>query len=60
MGSDPKDLAVNRSSQSWHVANLFILASSTHPTMSGFNPTLAYMSADAIANRYVKNPGPLV
>jgi len=33
--------------------------------MSGFNPTLtiqalAYMSVDAIANRYRKNPGPLL
>ena len=33
--------------------------------MSGFNPTLtiqalAYMSADAIANRYQKSPGPLL
>jgi hypothetical protein len=32
--------------------------------MSGFNPTvtiqaLAYMSADAIVNRYKNNPGPL-
>ena len=65
MGSDPTTSVVNRYSQSWDVPNLFILGSSTHPTMSGFNPTLtiqalAYMSADAIANRYVKNPGPLV
>jgi hypothetical protein len=33
--------------------------------MSGFNPTLtiqalAYMSADAIVNRYNNGPGPLV
>jgi hypothetical protein len=32
---------------------------------SGFNPTLtiqalAYMSADAILNRYRKSPGPLI
>jgi gluconate 2-dehydrogenase alpha chain len=42
-----------------------MLGSSTHPTMSGFNPTLtiqalAFMSADAIVNRYKKNPGPLI
>jgi gluconate 2-dehydrogenase alpha chain len=65
MGSDPKTSVVNRYGQSWDVPNLFILGSSTHPSMSGFNPTLtiqalAYMSADAIVNRYVKNPGPLV
>jgi hypothetical protein len=33
--------------------------------MSGFNPTLtiqalAFMAADAIVNRYRKNPGPLI
>jgi gluconate 2-dehydrogenase alpha chain len=65
MGSDPKTSVVNRYGQSWDVPNLFILGSSTHPTMSGFNPTLtiqavAFMSADAIVNRYRKNPGPLI
>jgi hypothetical protein len=41
------------------------IGSSTFPTMSGHNPTLtiqalAYMSADAIVNRYRKSPGPLL
>src|SRR3984957_15723166 len=66
MGSDPKTSAVNRYGQSWDIPNLFIIGSSTFPTMgAGFNPTLtiqalAYMSADAIVNRYKKSPGPLV
>jgi gluconate 2-dehydrogenase alpha chain len=65
MGSDPGTSVVNRYGQSWDIPNLFIVGSSTFPTMSGFNPTLtiqalAYMSADAIVNRYKKNPGPLV
>jgi gluconate 2-dehydrogenase alpha chain len=65
MGSDPKTSVVNRYSQSWDIPNLFIVGSSTHPSMSGFNPTLtiqalAYLSADAIVNRYRRNPGPLV
>src|SRR6202140_1104217 len=66
MGSDPKTSVVNRYGQSWDIPNLFIIGSSPFPTMgSGFNPTLtiqalAYMSADAIVNRYKKNPGPLV
>ena len=65
MGSDPKNSVVNRYGQSWDVPNLFIIGSSTFPTMSGFNPTLtiqalAYMSADAIVSRYRRNPGPLV
>jgi gluconate 2-dehydrogenase alpha chain len=66
MGSDPKTSVVNRYGQSWDAPNLFVIGSSTFPTMgAGFNPTLtiqalAYMSADAIANRYRKNPGPLI
>lgn len=65
MGSDPKTSVVNRYSQSWDVPNLFVMGSSTHPSMSGFNPTLtiqalAFMTADAIVNRYRKNPGPLI
>jgi len=66
MGGDPKTSVVNRYGQSWDIPNLFVIGSSTFPTMgSGFNPTLtiqalAYMSADAIVNRYRKNPGPLV
>jgi gluconate 2-dehydrogenase alpha chain len=65
MGSDPKTSVVNRYGQSWDIPNLFVVGSSTHPTMSGFNPTLtiqalAFMTADAIVNRYRKNPGPLI
>ena len=65
MGSDPKTSVVNRYGQSWDVPNLFVIGSSTFPTMSGFNPTLtiqalAYMSADAIVNRYRKAPGSLL
>src|SRR6266567_1961878 len=65
MGDNPKTSVVNRYGQSWDIPNLFIIGSSTFPTMSGFNPTLtiqalAYMSADAIVNRYKKNPGALV
>jgi gluconate 2-dehydrogenase alpha chain len=65
MGSDPNDSVVNRYGQSWDIPNLFILGGSTHPTISGFNPTLtiealAFMSAEAIVNRYRNNPGPLL
>jgi gluconate 2-dehydrogenase alpha chain len=65
MGSNPQESVVNKYSQSWDIPNLFIMGSSTHPTMSGFNPTLtiqalAYMTADAIVNRYRKNPGALL
>ena len=64
MGDNPRTSVVNKFSQSWDVPNLFIVGSSTNPSMSGFNPTLtiqalAYYTADAIANRYRKSPGPL-
>jgi gluconate 2-dehydrogenase alpha chain len=65
MGSDPKTSVVNRYGQSWDIPNLFVIGSSTFPSQSSFNPTLtiqalAYMSADAIAHRYRKLPGPLL
>jgi gluconate 2-dehydrogenase alpha chain len=65
MGDQPATSVVNRYGQSWDIPNLFIVGSSTFPTMSGFNPTLtiqalAYLTADAIVNRYRRSPGPLV
>ncbi len=65
MGADPMESVVNKYGQSWDIPNLFIVGSSTFPSMGGFNPTLtiqalAYMTADAIANRYAANPGPLI
>ncbi|MGI9258295.1 MAG: GMC oxidoreductase, partial [Gammaproteobacteria bacterium] len=65
MGNDPSNSVVNRYGQTWDIPNLFVVGSSTFPTMSGFNPTLtiqalAYMTADAIVNRYRNSPGPLV
>ena len=65
MGSDPSNSVVNKYGQSWDISNLFVVGSSTFPSMSGFNPTLtiqalAYMSADAIATKYKKSPGALL
>ena len=65
MGSDPKTSVVNNYGQSWDIPNLFVIGSSTFPSMSGFNPTLtiqalAYMSADAIVTKYKKSPGALL
>ena len=65
MGSDPKTSVVNNYGQTWDIPNLFVIGSSTFPSMSGFNPTLtiqalAYMSADAIVNQYKKSPGALL
>jgi gluconate 2-dehydrogenase alpha chain len=65
MGTDPSKSVVNRYLQSWDVANLFVVGSGVFPQGLGYNPTgtvvaLAYWSAKAIRNQYLKNPGPLV
>ncbi|WP_254925165.1 GMC family oxidoreductase [Serratia marcescens] len=65
MGEDPKTSAVNRYLQSWDVHNVFSIGASAFPQGLGYNPTgtvaaLAYWSARAIREQYLKNPGPLV
>jgi gluconate 2-dehydrogenase alpha chain len=65
MGTDPKISALNRYLQSWDVSNLFVLGATAFPQNAGYNPTgtvgaLAYWSAKAIREQYLKNPGPLV
>ncbi len=47
------------------VSNLFVTGASAFPQNPGYNPTgtvaaLAYWSAAAIREQYLKNPGPLV
>jgi gluconate 2-dehydrogenase alpha chain len=47
------------------VPNVFVMGSSVFPQNAGYNPTgtvtaLAYWAADAIKNRYLKSPSPLV
>jgi gluconate 2-dehydrogenase alpha chain len=64
MGSDPATSAVNRYLQSWDVSNLFVMGASAFPQNPGYNPTgtvgaLAYASAAAITQRYLKAPGAL-
>lgn len=66
MGASPADSVVNKYSQSWNVANLFVTGAGLYPQNPGYNPTgtlaaLAFMTADAIKRDYVKAPGaPLV
>jgi gluconate 2-dehydrogenase alpha chain len=65
MGTDPKTSAVNRYLQSWDVPNLFVQGASAFPQNAGYNPTgtlcaLAFWSAKAIREQYLKSPGPLV
>jgi gluconate 2-dehydrogenase alpha chain len=65
MGSNPRNSVINRYSQSWDVSNLFVFGASAFPQNIGYNPTgllagLAYFSAAAIRDNYLKSPGPLV
>src|SRR6266851_20134 len=65
MGADPRNSALNKYLQSWDVPNVFVTGASAFPHNSGYNPTgpvgaLAYWMADAIREKYLKNPRPLV
>ncbi|WP_321781901.1 GMC family oxidoreductase [Paraburkholderia sp. J94] len=65
MGSSPATSVVNKYLQSWDVHNVFVLGASAFPQNMGYNPTgivaaLAYHSAKAIREQYLKNPAPLV
>ena len=66
MGTDPKTSVVNRYLQNWDVSNLFVIGASAFAHNAGKNPTgtvgaLAFIAADAIRTKYLRNPGaPLV
>jgi gluconate 2-dehydrogenase alpha chain len=65
MGTNPRDSVVNRYLQSWDCHNLFTVGANVFPHNASYNPTgpvgaLSYWLVDAIKNRYLKNPGPLV
>ena len=64
-GNDPKTSALNRYLQSWDVPNVFVIGASAFPQIHAFNPTgtvgaLSFWAADAIKNKYILKPGPLV
>ncbi|MEI9887122.1 MAG: GMC family oxidoreductase [Rhizomicrobium sp.] len=65
MGDNPRNSVVNKYLQSWDVSNLFVMGAGAFPQNAGYNPTgtlaaLAYFSAAAIKDRYLKSPGPMV
>jgi len=65
MGTDPKTSVLNRYLQSWDVHNVFAVGSGVFAQGIGYNPTgaavaLAYWSAKAIREQYLKDPRPLV
>jgi len=64
MGTSPDRSVVNSYLQHWEVSNLFVLGASAFPQNASANPTptilaLTYRTADAIVNRYLKNPAAL-
>jgi len=65
MGTDPRTSAVNRYLQVWDVPNVFVVGASAFPQNASKNPTgpvgaMAYWTAEAIREKYLKSPGPLV
>ncbi|WP_347556921.1 GMC family oxidoreductase [Robbsia sp. KACC 23696] len=65
MGTDRNTSVLNRYLQSWDVHNVFAVGSGVFAQGIGYNPTgaavaLAYWSAKAIRETYLKDPRPLV
>ena len=65
MGIDPRTSAVNRYLQSWDVPNVFVQGACVFPLKAGKDVTgtvaaLAYWSAKAIREQYLRSPGPLM
>ncbi|HEY4803012.1 MAG TPA: GMC family oxidoreductase [Paraburkholderia sp.] len=65
MGASPATSVVNKYLQSWDVPNVFVMGASAFPQNMGYNPTgilaaLAFHSARAIREQYLKDPAPLV
>jgi gluconate 2-dehydrogenase alpha chain len=65
MGDDPRTSVVNRYLQCWDVPNVFSIGGSAFPQNGSYNYTgtigaLTYWALDAIKNKYLKSPGPLV
>ncbi len=65
MGASPESSVVNPYLQHWDVPNLWVIGASSFPQTASGNPTLTvlattYWAADAMINKYLKNPGRLV
>jgi len=64
IGANHTDSVVNMYLQHWRVPNLFLLGASAFPQNPSGNPTLTavaltFRAADAVVQRYLKNPGEL-
>ncbi len=65
MGTDAGNSVVNRYGQVWDTPNVFVTGAAQYPQNPGANPTgtlaaLAYMTGDAMVDRYFGAPGELL
>jgi gluconate 2-dehydrogenase alpha chain len=65
MGADPSTSVTNKYGQVWDTPNVFVTGAALYPQNPGANPTgtlcpLAYMAADAIRDKYLKDPDRLI
>lgn len=65
MGSSPGNSVTNKYGQVWDTPNLFVTGAALYPQNPGANPSdtlcaLAYMTGDALVERYFKDPNRLL
>lgn len=65
MGASPESSVVNRFLQHWDLPDLWVVGASAFPENPSHNPTLTAIAvttwaADALIDRYLKNPGKLL
>lgn len=65
MGSSPGNSVTNKYGQVWDTPNLFVTGAALYPQNPGSNPTetlgaLAYMTGDALVERYFRDPNRLM
>jgi gluconate 2-dehydrogenase alpha chain len=65
MGTDPSRSVTNTYGQVWDTPNVFVTGAALFPQNPGANPTgtvaaVTYRAADAIRERYFKNPEELL
>ena len=65
MGSDPGDSVTNKYGQVWDTPNVFVTGAALYPQNPAANPTgtlaaLAYMTGDAMVERYFRDPEELL
>jgi gluconate 2-dehydrogenase alpha chain len=65
MGSSPGDSVTNKYGQVWDTPNLFVTGAALYPQNPGANPSdtlcaLAYMTGDALVERYFRDPNRLL